>query len=263
MTIAMTVSRRLGLGSILGLALLAGCASAPAPQPAAPPAAAAAAPGVRTPDAILADAIAATGGLSGWNAHRTVHMKVTIALKAMAVEGPAEHFQTNTSKSLVKTTVAGVGQVLEGTNGQVFWSQDPVNGTRLLDGAEAEQARIEASWNSDIEAHKLFPKIELATDGPAGLECLVMTPRIGPPLRNCYDRQTHLQVSQEGTKVTPQGDIPFRSTVSDWRTVGGLKIPYLSEGQMGPVTVVTTVNAVSLDEPMDEKMFEPPVAPQP
>jgi hypothetical protein len=237
--------------------LLGGCASAPAPQPAA------AVSGVRTPDAILADSIAATGGLATWNAHRTVHFKVTVSLKAMALDGPAEHFLTRTDKSLVRTTVTGVGLVLEGTNGQVFWSKDPVNGIRFLDGAEAEQARIEASWNSDIEAHRLFTKIELATDPPAGQECLVMTPRIGPPLRNCYDRQTHLQVSQEGVRVTPQGDIPFRSTESDWRTIGGLKIPYFSEGQMGPVTVVTTVNEVAFDEPMEDRMFEPPAPPQP
>jgi hypothetical protein len=257
MTIAFNMTRTLTLPSALLLGLLGGCASAPAPQPAN-----AGPPGLRAPDAILADSIAATGGLPGWNAHRTVHMKVTVALQAMAMGGPAEHFQTNTNKSLVLTTVTGVGPVREGTNGQVFWSQDPVNGIRFLDGAEAEQARIEASWNSDIQAHQLFPKIETAADAPAGLECLVLTPRVGPTMRNCYDSRTHLQVSQEGTKVTPQGDIPFRSTLSDWRTVGGLKIPYQSQGQMGPVTVVTTVNDVAFDEPMDEKMFEPP-APHP
>jgi hypothetical protein len=257
----MTTIRTLALRSSLGLVLLGGCASSPAPQAAAGPPATTS--GARTPEAILADSVAATGGLPTWNAHRTVHLKVTVALQAMAMGGPAEHFQTSADKSLTLTTVTGVGPVREGSNGKVFWAQDPVNGTRLLEGAEAEQARIEASWNADIEARRLFSKIEAAADSPAGLECLVMTPRIGPPLRNCYDRQTHLQVSQEGTRVTPQGDIPFRSTVSDWRTVGGLKIPYLSEGQMGPVTVVTTVNDVTFDEPMDDKMFEPPAAPTP
>jgi len=256
----MTVTKMKRLAS-LGLLLLGGCASSAAPQPATGPSPAVSGP--RTPDAVLADSIAATGGLQTWNAHKTVHVKRTVALQAMAMDGPEEQFQTRANKSLTLTTVTGVGPVREGSNGKVFWAQDPVNGTRLLDGAEAEQARVEASWNADIEAHQLFPKIEAAADSPAGLECLVMTPRVGPALRNCYDRQTHLQVSQEGTRVTPQGDIPFRSTVSDWRTVGGLKIPYLTEGHMGPVTVVATVNDVTFDEPMDDKMFEPPAAPSP
>jgi hypothetical protein len=40
--------------------------------------------------------------------------------------------------------------------------------------------------------------------------------------------------------------------------VGGVKIPFDSVTQAGPITVVTTVNEIVFDEPMDEKMFEPP-----
>jgi hypothetical protein len=237
----------------------AGCAAKQTPSPAtAQTAAAPAPPGARTPDAILADAVAATGGAAAWNAHKTAHIKLTVSLQGMGMAGPAEHFQTNTNKSLTLTTLPGVGAIREGANGKVMWSQDPINGLRLLEGAEAEQARIEAAWNSDLEAHQLFTKIETATDPPAGLECLTMTPRLGPAIRGCYDRQTHLQVSQEGTRTTAQGDVPFHATVRDWRPVGNLKIPYVSETQAGPITVVTTINEVVFDEPLDDHMFEPP-----
>ena len=85
-----------------------------------------------------------------------------------------------------------------------------------------------------------------------------MTPRIGPAIRNCYDAGTHLQVSQEGMRATPQGDVPFSSKISDWHSVGGVKIPYVCETQAGPVTLVTTVTEVTFDEPMNNKMFQPP-----
>ena len=257
----MTIMKRIGLGSSLAVGLgLGACASPPAP-PAATAAAPAAAPGLRPADAILADAVAATGGEQAWNAHRTVHLKVMVTLQGMAMGGPAEHFQTNANKSLTVSTLPGVGQIREGSNGKVCWAQDPINGIRTLDGAEGEQARIEASWNPDLQAHALFAKIETAPDAPAGLECLLMTPRLGPAIRACYDKQTHLQASQEGTRATAQGDVPFRSTVSDWRSVGGLKIPYSTETKAGPVTILTTVNEVAFDEPMDDQMFEPPAPP--
>jgi len=243
------------------VAALAGCAgkqpTAPATAQAAP-AAASVTPGARTPDAILADAVAATGGVAGWAAHRTAHIKLTVSLQGMGMGGPAEHFQTNANRSLTLTTLPGVGAIREGSNGTVMWAQDPINGIRVLDGAEAEQARIEAAWNPDLQAHELFPKIETAIDSPAGLECLAMTPKVGPTIRNCYDARTHLQVSQEGMRTTAQGDVPFHSAVKDWRPVGGVKIPFDSETQAGPVTVVTTINEVVFDEPMDDKMFEPP-----
>ena len=236
--------------------LAGGCAGK---QPPAAPATAQAAPtGGRTPDAILADAVAATGGVAGWAAHKTAHIKLTINLQGMGMGGPAEHFQTNANRSLTLTTLPGVGAIREGSNGKVQWAQDPINGLRLLEGAEAEQARIEAAWNSDLEAHELFPKIETAIDSPAGLECLTMTPKVGPPIRSCYDALTHLQASQEGMRTTAQGDVPFHSAVKDWRAVGGVKIPFDSVTQAGPITVVTTINEIVFDQPMDDKMFEPP-----
>jgi hypothetical protein len=242
-------------------ALAAGCAGQQPPAPAtaqAAPAAASVAPGVRTPDAILADAVAATGGVAGWAAHKTAHIKLTVSLQGMGMGGPAEHFQTNANRSLTLTTLPGVGAIREGSNGRVMWAQDPINGIRVLEGAEAEQARIEAAWNPDLQAHELFPKIELALDSPAGLECLAMTPKVGPSIRNCYDARTHLQVSQEGLRTTAQGEVPFHSAVKDWRPVAGVKIPFDSETQAGPITVVTTINEIVFDEPMDDKMFEPP-----
>jgi hypothetical protein len=242
---------------LFGLALAAGCAAQQRPPEAVVQATPAAA-GSRTPDAILADAVKATGG-AAWHAHKTSHLKLTLAFEGMNMGGPAEHFQTDTDKALTVTTLPGVGQVSEGTNGQVFWSQDPVNGLRILDGPEAEQARIESCWNADLKAHDLYPKIELAPDPPAGLECLVMTPKAGLPIRNCYDRRTHLQVSQEGIRATAQGDVPFLSKETDWRTVAGIKMAYASETQAGPITILTTINDVAFDEPLDDKMFEPPV----
>jgi hypothetical protein len=235
-----------------------GCAAKQTPPSATTQAAGAAPTGARTADAILTDAVVATGGAAAWGIHKTAHIKLTVSLQGMGMGGPAEHFQTNANKSLTLTTLPGVGAIREGANGRVMWSQDPVNGLRVLDGAEAEQARIESAWNADLEAHELFPKIETAADSPTGLECLTMTPRLGPAIRSCYDRQTHLQVSQEGTRATAQGDVPFYVTVRDWRPVGGVKIPYVSETQAGPITIVTTVDAFVFDEPLDDKMFEPP-----
>jgi len=243
---------------VFALAVAAGCAAQQRP-PGAVVQAAPSSAGTRTPDAILADAVQATGG-AAWQAHKTARMKLTLAFEGMNMGGPAEHFQTATDKALTVTTLPGVGRVSEGTNGHVFWSQDPVNGLRVLDGAEAEQARIESCWNADLKAHDLYPKIELATNSAPGLECLVLTPRNGAPLRNCYDRQTHLQVSQEGIRATAQGDVPFLSKETDWRTVAGIKMAFSSETQAGPITILTTINDVAFDEPLDDKMFEPPAA---
>jgi hypothetical protein len=41
--------------------------------------------------------------------------------------------------------------------------------------------------------------------------------------------------------------------------VGGVKIPFEAESQVGPMTLVVRIKTAVFDEPMDDKMFEPPV----
>jgi len=64
---------------------------------------------------------------------------------------------------------------------------------------------------------------------------------------NCYDAKTHLQVSQKGTRATPQGDTPFSSTLKDWRDVGGIKMPFSVDTQAGPITFTARLSDVKFD----------------
>ena len=216
----------------------------------------------RTPEAILADAVAATGGEAAWRSHKTAHFKIETTFQGMGMGGTGDRYLTHAGKSLIVSELAGLGTVREGSTGKKHWSQDPLMGFRYLDGAEAEAARIESAWNVELDAKKYFVKLEAATEtGPDGakLECVIGTPKLGAAMKSCYDRTTHLQVLQTGTRATPQGDVPFRATVKDWRDVGGVKMPFEAETQVGPVTLLVRVKSVTFDEPMDDKMFEPPV----
>jgi len=267
--------------------LAASCASTPAPAPQPPPPSSSSSPSSSSPpattqpihvtavpvppspppkprsvDAILADAVNATGGKAAWDSHRTVRMKLKMTFQGMGIAGTGERFASAGDKSLVVTDLPAIGTVREGSNGKVFWSQDPVNGLRILEGAEADQARIESAWNAEERMPELYAKIEPATEtGPNGtpLECLVLTPKLAPPTTSCYDPVTHLQVLQKGIRSTAQGDVPFTSFLKDWREVGGVKMAYAVDTQAGPVTFTAEISDVKFDVPVDDKMFEPPV----
>ena len=228
-----------------------------------------AAAAARSPQAILADAVKATGGEAAWNAHKTARYHVETVFQGMGLSGSGERFVTRTGKAFTTVEMAGLGNVREGTNGSVAWTQEPLHGLRILEGVEAEQSRIGAAWNADMQAAELFTKLESANEPGADgtmLECVTATPRVGAPIRNCYDARTHLQVTQSGVRVGPEGSIPFRATVSDWRDIGGIKMPFQSNTQLGPITLVDRIKSVTFDETIDEKMFDPPAlanAPKP
>jgi len=236
----------------------------PAAARAAPPAPGAPGDGPpgRTVAAILADVVKALGSEAAWKAHKSLRLKLEMSFQGMGISGTGERFATKDDKALTVTDLPGMGTIREGSNGKVCWAQDPINGLRALSGAEAEQARLEAVWNPELRMNELYKSIELKPDpSGAGLECLLLTPHDAPPVTNCYDAKTHLQVSQKGTRATPQGDTPFSSTLKDWRDVGGIKMPFSVDTQAGPITFTARLSDVKFDQPMSEKMFEPPAAP--
>jgi hypothetical protein len=182
--------------SSLSVALLtvvaAACASSPSPPsvtaapsgdpvrdgPAAPPmpdAPRATRPGMRSASDILGDAIKAIGTPDAWRAHKTAHLTMTMSFQALGITGTVERFATSGDKALVVTQIPGVGIVREGSNGKVLWSQDPINGLRILEGAEAEQARAESIWNPELRVNDLYLKVE-SLNQPSGdgkvLECV-------------------------------------------------------------------------------------------
>jgi hypothetical protein len=217
--------------------------------------------GPRTAEVILADVARALGPDAAWKAHKNVRMKLEMSFQGMGISGAGERYATSKDKALVVTDLPGMGTIREGSNGKVFWSQDPINGTRTLSGAEADQARLESVWNPELRTSELYKSVEVAASSPPGQECLVLTPSDAPAVTNCYDAKTHLQVTQKGTRSTPQGDTPFSSTLKDWREVGGLKMAFAVDTQAGPITFTARMTDVKFDVPMDDKMFEPPGGP--
>jgi hypothetical protein len=220
-------------------------------------------PPARSSAAILADAVKAMGGEAAFNSHKTKRMKVEIVFDRMGITGAGEELATKDNKLLMSTDLPGIGTLREGSNGKIFWAEDPINGKRVLTGAEAEQMRLAASWCPELQASQLFKSIEVKNEigpGNAPLECLVMTPKEGAAITSCYDASTHLQVLQKGTHATPQGETPFLSVLKDWRDVGGIKMAWAVDTQEGPLTFSLRVTEVKYDEPVADKVFELPAA---
>jgi hypothetical protein len=186
---------------------------------------------------------------------------MSIVFQGLGISGTAEHYGAAGDKALTITAIPNVASTREGSDGSQSWSQDPINGLRILTGVEAEQARLEAAWNSELRMRELFPKIEARNDvgdDGARLECLVMTPKLGPEMTECFDAGTHLLVSQRGVRSGPQGDTPFVARMKDWRRVADLRVPFVTEMQVGPLAFVGTVTSAELDVPVEAALFAVP-----
>ena len=235
-----------------------GAGGAAAPKPAAP------LPPARAPDAIIADMIAAVGGAAALQRHKSLHTTMEITFKGLGITGTAEHWAATGDRTLTTTTIPNVATSREGSDGKRFWSEDPINGLRILEGAEAEQARIEGAWNAELRMKELFTKIEARNElgeGGQRLECLVLIPKVGGPITECVDATTHLLVVQKGVRSGPQGEMPYTARLSDWRAVGDVKVAHASEMQVGPLAFTGRVVRAEVDVAIDAGLFAVPGKP--
>ena len=180
-------------------------------------------------------------GAAAWNAHKTAHFKIETTLAGdgdgrdgRALPDPRRQVADDHRRWPASAPCA------KGRTARSPGREDPLQGhplpRRRRGGAGAHRGRRGTPTCTPASCSR---SSRAATEpGPDGapLECVIATPKLGPPLRSCYDAETHLQVSQSGVRATPQGDVPFRAIIRDWRDVGGVKIPFESDTQVGPIT---------------------------
>src|SRR5882757_10295438 len=173
------------------LILLAAAAAPTAPQP------------TRAPSAILADYARAVGGEKAWRRHRSLYLKRTIVVKGMEISGTEERYATAAGQTLTISDIPAMGKFRQGCDGHACWSEDPINGLRLLSGVEDEEARLDGAWDSEVHLARNYQKVRSVPPPepvPAGAlyECVELTPRTAPPLVTCFDAGMHLRVFQKG-----------------------------------------------------------------
>lgn len=225
----------------------------------------AAKPGAAAPtrdvNAILADNVKALGGAAALGKHHNMHVVRTVSIKGMGIEGREERYATSTDKFLSTMTIPGVGVMRQGSDGKGYWAEDPINGVRLLEGSEKEQATLDGRWNAELDLVKLYESVKgvaapdnAPKDQP--LECLELVPKLGKPTTVCFDATTHHRVFQTGRQASPQGEVPFEARFSAWKSFDGVFLPTLEETTAGPASIEARVQSVKFDEMLDPTMFK-------
>lgn len=218
---------------------------------------------LRPAEQVLADYARAIGGAEAWKRIKTVHAKRTLTIKGQGASGRDEHWGTADGRYLNVSTLDGVGSFRQGSDGRVFWSQDPLFGLRKLSGAEQEEARIAARWNAEPNLASLYAKVtSVPAPSPAPVqapvECVELSKKEGKPAILCFDAGTHLRAFQTGTQPSPGGEIPYTIVFRDWRQVRGIKTWYGEDMTAGPSTIESKISELTFDEKVSPSLFKMP-----
>lgn len=234
--------------------------AAQATAPTAPPAQAKAAlPSARS---IIDRHIAAVGGKAALTKHSSLRLTGTINMPASGISGPVEVFAAKPNKTLTKVTLAGFGDVLDGFDGKVGWTVNPMTGPMLAQGTELEQKAFDADFYSELRDPSRYESIttveETTFDGRPAYKVSLKRKGGGEDVEY-FDVKTGLKSGGEITRESPNGPLTLTQVVADYKQFGHLLQPStLKQTTMG-IDQIITVTSIEYDK-VDPAVFELPAA---
>jgi len=247
---AVTRWRRDAFLVLLGAAALA---SAQAPKPA-----------VLTAEQILEKSIAATGGRKAIEAVTSTVAKGEVEILPDHAHALIEYYAKAPAKRLIVTTFEGLGQIRQGCDGAAAWTQDPDRGVRELAGAEKDAALRECLFHAAIKWRELYPKVELAGKEKVGEReayKILMHPASGSPEIRYIDTGTFLILRQVSPRESSKRSFEIRADMSDYRDVGGIKMPFQIHQTMPGYELLIKLLVVENNVSLEDARFGRPGAP--
>lgn len=207
--------------------------------------------------------VQATGGRKAIEAHTSMRVVGTMNVPSNGMTGSLEAFAAKPDKTLVKITLAGIGESLEGFDGKVAWATTPMTGPMVLQGKELEQKRFDADFYSELRAgerYKSMKTLEKTTwEGRPSYKVSLIR-HDGAEDIEYYDVESGFKTGRVVTReMMSMGPVPMTQVASDYRKFGDLMHAATNKQITMGAQVIMTITAVEYDK-VDPAVFELPAA---
>jgi len=214
------------------------------------------------PEAILDKYIEVTGGRAAYEKIKTEIATGTLEITNIGLSGTITVYQATPDKAYTVIEFAGgVGKAEEGSNGQVAWAVNGMQGPRIKDGDERAGALRHDALNADIRWRDFYKKVELAgTEDVGGKACykVVLTPNEGAAETRYYDKSSNLLVKLVMPVPTPDGSMTAEMTLSDYRDEGGILAPHTVTQKVPGADILVKIESVKHNAEMPAGRFDLP-----
>lgn len=256
-----SLSRRAGLFA-LSLASFAGLPTIAHAQAQPAATAPAAATDLPSADAIRDKFIAATGGREAYEKATTRVTTGSIEVAAAGMKGTLKVYQKAPNLIRVESEIPGVEKTIQVFDGTMGWTTSTMMGPRILTGDELVELKRQATFNSELHPEKLYKSIQVAAkedvDGKPSFR-VISTPETGAPVVQFFDAESGLLTKMVAKTKSPMGEMESTTRISDYRDVGGLKLPHKAiisiAGQ--PMEIAMNSDKIEINTPIDDALFKP------
>ena len=232
---------------VAAIAIAAGCVAAAAE--------------LKTGEAVLDNFVQATGGAEAYSKLHNMMMKGTMSMAAMGLKGAVTMHAAEPNKASLTAEIAGVGKVVEGTDGTNAWAFSAMQGPQLKKGEELEDSLRESFFHKESEWRSLYKSVELNgtedLDGKPAYK-LVVTPKSGAPQTEYYDQASGFLVRHKSVRKTAFGEIPVDVTISNYRKECGVMLPHMMVQSVAGQKIEMQIDSIECNGQLPADAFQPP-----
>ncbi len=191
------------------------------------------------------------------------------AIKSQQAQGTITRIKDGTSGAFLRQTAqpAFYSQSYDlngleteiGFNGKSAWRRDSRVGLQTLTGNESRDFSVEADFYNTLWLDYKKDKAKISSGGAAQIggkpaNIVVLTSPKGVPIKIYFDAASNLPVREE----FPSGDALKTIDLSDYRTVGNLKIPFSIELKQGEDVFQIKLESVKINSQIARSEFDFP-----
>jgi hypothetical protein len=206
--------------------------------------------------------VVAIGGREAVLAKSSIRITGTMSLPANGVSGSLEAFAAKPNKALVRMNIAGIGELLEGVDGVVAWSLNPMTGPMLSQGKELEQKKFDADFYAELreaENYKSTTTVGKTTWETRPAYKVRLVRHDGTEEFEYYDVENGFRIGREFARESPMGSLKVQQVSADYRKFGDLMFAATTKMTAMNVQQVITIASVEYDK-VDSSVFELPAA---
>jgi hypothetical protein len=209
---------------------------------------------------ILDRHVVAMGGREAILSHKSMLLKGSLSMPSAGMTGALEVYGALPNKSLLKISIGGVGDVVEGFDGTYAWSLSPMTGPMLLEGKQLDERRFDSDFHSEIRADVRYSSMTtLEQTDFDGKQCykVRLVRKAGGEDTEFYDAQTGLKAGAITTRETPMGTVTSTVVIMEYRKFGNLLQASTVRQTVGPMEQLIKVDSIEYDT-VPAVIFEPP-----
>lgn len=204
--------------------------------------------------------VTATGGREAIEKIDTLYLESKVDTGGQNIEVKTRMWWKG-GRFYIEEDIPGYGKGFSGFDGEVAWTEDPINGRRILDGIEREQLIRGGSVFELARWNEFYARAETVAereDEGRRLYDVQLESKEGDKVLVSFDAESKLLSHMSMTQQAPTGPMKFSVALTDYRDVGGCKFAFQQDLKISFATVTQRYDKVEVGAEVDETKFAYP-----